>query len=139
MKTKDLHMIWEAPDNSRLTAKQFTVRLPIRVAAQLAALSEMYPRKAKTDLIGDLLAAGLDELEQALPVTEVGDILRVDENDEPIRKTIGPRARFCALRDKYLKEFEKEDGQDNSQPGTGVPAGRPRVKREKASKQRMKR
>ena len=66
MNTRDLHAIWNAPDNSRLTAKQYTVRLPIRVAAQLAALNEMYPRKTMTDLIGDLLAAGLDQLAEDL-------------------------------------------------------------------------
>ena len=38
MDTKDLHSIWNAPDNSLLTTKQYTVRLPIIVAAQLAAL-----------------------------------------------------------------------------------------------------
>lgn len=35
METKDLHAIWSAPDNSQLTSKQYTVRVPIRVAAQL--------------------------------------------------------------------------------------------------------
>ena len=71
MQTKDLHAIWNAPDHSRLTAKQYTVRLPIRVAAQLAALSEMYPRKTMTDLIGDILAAGLDQLAEDLPTKNV--------------------------------------------------------------------
>ena len=72
MKTTDLHSIWNAPDHSRLTSKQYTVRLPVRVAAQLSALSEMYPRKTMTDLIGDLLAAGLDQLAEDLPTQNIG-------------------------------------------------------------------
>jgi predicted DNA-binding protein len=138
MQTKNLHAIWEAPDNSRLTAKQFTVRLPIRVAAQIEALSEMYPRKTKTDLIGDLLAAALDELEDTLPVKEVGDVLGIDENEEPIRKAIGPRVTFRALRDKYLKEFEKEvEGEEHEPEQTTFPQ-RGRGKGKSAAKLRTR-
>lgn len=36
MKASDLVTIWSAPDNSRLTAKQYSFRLPVHVAAKLA-------------------------------------------------------------------------------------------------------
>ncbi|MEX5217492.1 MAG: hypothetical protein NW701_06655 [Nitrospira sp.] len=109
MNTKDLHAIWNAPDNSRLTAKQYTVRLPIRVAAQLAALSEMYPRKTKTELIGDLLAAALDQLAEDLPTTNIEDRpLGWDDNGEPGWEQKGPGVTFARLVKKYLKEFETE-------------------------------
>ncbi|HRB80676.1 MAG TPA: hypothetical protein PK614_00245 [Nitrospira sp.] len=110
MNTRDLHAIWNAPDNSRLTAKQYTVRLPIRVAAQLAALNEMYPRKTMTDLIGDLLAAGLDQLAEDLPTKNVGEKpLGFREDGEAEWEQIGPGVTFAQLSQKYLKEFESEE------------------------------
>lgn len=110
MNTRDLHAIWNAPDNSRLTAKQYTVRLPIRVAAQLAALNEMYPRKTMTDLIGDLLAAGLDQLAEDLPTRNVGEKpLGFREDGEAEWEQIGPGVTFAQLSRKYLKQFETEE------------------------------
>ncbi|MDL1889213.1 hypothetical protein FBQ96_06470 [Nitrospirales bacterium NOB] len=110
MNTRDLHAIWNAPDNSRLTAKQYTVRLPIRVAAQLAALNEMYPRKTMTNLIGDILAAGLDQLAEDLPTKNVGEKpLGFREDGEAEWEQIGPGVTFAQLSQKYLKQFETEE------------------------------
>lgn len=110
MTTKDLHTIWNAPDHSRLTSKQYTVRLPIRVAAQLAALSEMYPRKTMTDLIGDILAAGLDQLAEDLPTKNVGEKpLGFRDDGEPEWEQTGPGVTFAQLSRKHLKQFESEE------------------------------
>lgn len=57
MKASDLVTVWPAPDNSRLTSKQFSFRLPVHVAAKLATLEEMYATKLRTQLVGELLAA----------------------------------------------------------------------------------
>ena len=48
MKASDLANIWASPDNFRLTSKQSSFRLPVHVAARLAALSEIYPQRTKT-------------------------------------------------------------------------------------------
>jgi hypothetical protein len=42
MSPSDLVTVWSAPDNSRLTPKQFSFRLPTHVAAKLAALEKMF-------------------------------------------------------------------------------------------------
>ena len=52
MKASDLVTVWSAPDNSRLTAKQYSFRLPVHVAAKLAVLEEMYPTKSRSRLVG---------------------------------------------------------------------------------------
>ncbi|HNP84366.1 MAG TPA: hypothetical protein PKN47_23130 [Nitrospira sp.] len=110
METKDLHAIWSAPDNSQLTSKQYTVRVPIRVAAQLAAIGEMYPRKTMTELIGDLLASALDQLGEDLPTKNVGEKpLGFREDGEAEWEQIGPGVTFAQLSKKYLKQFETEE------------------------------
>lgn len=111
MKAKDLLTIWDAPDNSRLTSKQFTVRLPIRVAAQIAALNELYPRKSKTEIIGDLLATALDEVVANLPTWNYGPgPVDLTSTGEEIWHQQGPGVEFPQLVKKYLQELEKEEG-----------------------------
>jgi len=80
------------------------------VAAQLAALNEMYPRKTMTDLIGDILAAGLDQLAEDLPTKNVGEKpLGFREDGEVEWEQIGPGVTFAQLSRKYLKQFETEE------------------------------
>ena len=108
MEPQDLVKVWDAPDNSKLTSKQLSIRLPILVAARISALCELYPRKTKTEIIGDLLSTALDQLVTAIPSID-GQLLGVDpDTNEPYYDEIGPRGRFYTLTDKYLKELENE-------------------------------
>lgn len=124
MKASSLHDIWESPDNSRVTPKQFSFRLPIHVAAKIAALSEMYPQKSRTQIIADLLTTALDELEQNLPMA-LGDPLSDEEEHieemiaehehrdyVPIFNLGGPRAKFRYLSNQHYEEMEKELGNE---------------------------
>jgi len=135
MKPSDLVTVWAAPDNTQLTAKQYTIRLPIRVAAQISALCDLYPKKNRTELIGDLLASALDAVSESLPYTEGGDTLGLDENNEPMRAIHGPRADFSRLTDKYTKDLEAELTQGESvvlgkpAPITTTGKGAPKKKR----------
>jgi hypothetical protein len=124
MDPKDLVKVWDAPDHSRLTPKQISIRLPILVAAKISALCELYPRSSKSKVIGDLLATALDEVEGALeskkgkflydaPDFPPEGINGVDESafsSEPVYEDIGLRGRFRTLTEKYLRELEKEAG-----------------------------
>src|SRR3990172_5390397 len=110
LKPEDLVKVWDAPDNTRLTPKQVSIRLPIMVAAKISALCEMYPRKTKTEMIGDLLATVLDQLEEGLPSID-GKLLGINpEDDEPIYEESGLKGRFRELTQKYLHELEIEAG-----------------------------
>ena len=59
----NLTALWAGPDNSRLTSKQYSFRLPVHVAAKIAALEEMYPQRSRTQIVGDLLSAALEGVE----------------------------------------------------------------------------
>ena len=67
MKADQLHDLWASPDNTRLTSKQFSFRLPVHIAAKIAALCEIYPQKNRTQIVADLLTTALDGLEQSMP------------------------------------------------------------------------
>jgi hypothetical protein len=103
MDPRDLVKVWDAPDNSRLTPKQWSIRLPIQVAAQINALCALYPRKTKTDIIGDLLATALAQLAEALP----GEARQVPTTGtgQPTTAAGGLRERFDTLTRYYLSEL----------------------------------
>jgi hypothetical protein len=121
MKTDQLHDLWTSPDNSRLTTKQFSFRLPVHIAAKIAALCEIYPQKNRTQIVADLLTTAIDELEKNLPES-VGD--PVEENiSEDIARQIGEkgqlyylsgvRGRFHKSANAHYRELEKELGNEN--------------------------
>lgn len=113
MKTSNLHGVWSAPDNTRLTSKQFSFRLPVHVAAKIAALSEMYPHRTRTEIVGDLLATAIDEFLNGLPYRQ-GEYVGTDpQTGEEIHRDIGPRAKFWELADKHYMELEREMGNEN--------------------------
>jgi len=115
MKAKDLHKVWGAPDNSQLTAKQHSFRLPVHVAAKLNALSELFPNKTKTELVGDLLATAIEELQQSLPVT-AGIQAGVDHERGDYFEAGGVAAEFCMLANRHYLAYQKELGNKNPQP-----------------------
>lgn len=125
MKTSHLHDLWAGPDNSRLTNKQFSFRLPVHVAAKLAALCDIYPQKNRTQIVADLLTAALDDLEKSLPEA-FGDFAQ-DEVDHHMAEVLGckvgeklyylggARGRFRNLANMHYQDIEKELG--NDKPG----------------------
>ena len=113
MKPGDLHSVWGAPDNSRLTPKQQSFRLAVHIAAKINALCDMYPSKTKTDIVNDLLAAALDDLVDSLPFTRGRE---VDQGPEGrLYETYGPANEYRRLCNSHYQKIEKELG--NSEPG----------------------
>lgn len=110
-KAAELHSFWSLPDNSRLTSKQYSFRLPVHVAAKLAALSDMYPQKTRTEIVGDLLSTAIDDLVSGMPCVK-GRVVDVDEDGEHY-EDIGPRSQYWSLADKYYKAIECEMGNKN--------------------------
>ena len=124
MKTEHLHDMWSGPDNSRLTSKQFSFRLPVHIAAKLAALADLYPQKNRTQVVADLLTSALDNLEETLPQSLGNPISKEDEKTErmiadnlnevyePLYSLGGARARFRNLANDHYLALEKELGNE---------------------------
>ena len=116
MKSSDLHAIWGAPDNSRVTSKQYSFRLPVHVAAKIDALCEMYPTRTRTQIVGDLLASAVYEVERSFPPVKGKEVAEHPETREIIFEDIGPGARFRELANKHYIEIEKDLGTDQPPP-----------------------
>jgi len=123
MEAKDLVKFWTAPDNTRLTAKQMSIRLPIHVAAKIAALAVMFPKKTKTEIIGDLLAAALEQVAGGLsdePYSDEEDEVARLPPDIAVEVAWGDNARYGRLVTKYLTEMEQEAGEAQGSEGPEV-------------------
>ncbi|RLL52307.1 hypothetical protein D8Y20_07275 [Mariprofundus sp. EBB-1] len=112
MKAEEVLNIWGAPDNSRLTAKQLSVRMPVHVAARVNALCDMHPNKTKTEIIGDLLSMALREIESAFPEHK-GQQEGITPDGEPYYEDIGPHRLYERYANKHYATLEKELGNDN--------------------------
>ncbi len=120
MKTEQLHDLWASPDNSRLTTKQFSFRLPVHIAAKIAALCDIYAQKNRTQIVADLLTTAIDELEKNLPEC-AGDEVE-PENQKEIARRIGAkgklyylggiRRRFHDSANLHYRELEQELGNE---------------------------
>lgn len=115
MKAKGLVSVWSAPDNSRLTAKQSSFRLPVHVAARINALCDLYPSKTKTQIVADLLAAALSEIEYEIPAFAGEYVDKHPDTNEKMFKEAGDRARFRQATNTHYAELERELG--NETPG----------------------
>ena len=119
MKASDLATVWGAPDNSRVTAKQYSFRLPVHVAAKLAALEELYPTRSRTQLVGDLLSAAIADIETTLPSRAGRFVLKDQDTGEDMFEEEGPSATFKKLANKHYQAIESELG--NNKPGLVYP------------------
>lgn len=112
MKAADLSKVWGAPDNSRLTRKQQSFRLPVHVAAKIEALCELYPNRSKTEIVGDLLASAVEEVVRHLP-TERGREVGEEPEVGRIFEAHGPASDFRQYANKHYKDLERELGNKN--------------------------
>lgn len=113
MRASDLVTVWSAADNSRLTAKQFLYRLPVHVAAKLAARAKKYPTKSRTQLVGDLLSAAIADVEKAFPSVSGRSIAHDPDTHEEMFEEIGPFARYQYLAENFYREMENALGNDS--------------------------
>ncbi|HLD66454.1 MAG TPA: pilin assembly protein [Pseudomonas sp.] len=108
MKIRELVRHWEQNAKGRLTKSPYQIHLDLEAAARLAALSEMYPKRRTEVLLGELIAAALEELEASLPYVKGSKVVATDEQGDPLYEDIGPTPRFLALSRKHLRELGEQ-------------------------------
>lgn len=104
MSLKELVAQWEAHAHGKLTKETYAVHLLVEDAARLDALAEMYPKRTKEQLISELLAAALGQLEASFPYIQGSKVVARDEMGDAIYEDIGPTPRFMALTKKHLQQ-----------------------------------
>jgi hypothetical protein len=116
MPFQTLHDEWTRPDNSHLTTKQFSFRLPVHVAAKIAALCELYPSRNRTQIVADLLSLSIDRLEEEMPMALGKPLSGAKTTDgEQVFYGVGLRADFRTSANNWYAAYEEEQG--IQQPG----------------------
>ena len=107
---KSLLKKWETAAGQETTKRAYSIRLPLRDAARIEALAEMYPSNALEQIITDLISASLDELEASMPYVQGTQIIETDEFGDPIYEDVGPSTQFQTATQKYKGELLEELG-----------------------------
>lgn len=109
MKVRELLSLWEETSSGALTTDCYEVRLPIKDAARLNALTELFPRRNIEELITDLLSASLDEMESVMPYRQGSKIVATDEQGDPLYEDVGPTPRYLSLTEKHLNRYRHQE------------------------------
>ena len=105
MKIRELVQHWQENAQGRLSATPYQIRLDLEAAARLAALQEMYPKHHVEELLGELLGAALEELEEHFPYVQGTRVIATDEQGEPQYEDVGPTPRYLALARQHLQRL----------------------------------
>ena len=116
MKVKDSSNFPGVERGVRLARKRYSFRLPLELASRLEALSEMHPRKTRTQLVADLLGLGLTELERVWSQSATGLVGFHPDTKQPIYLLTGPFAEFHGLTHRHHLALEHELAKDALEP-----------------------
>jgi len=108
MNPKGLSKAWLEPDSARLSKRQIAIRLPLRVIAGIDAIEVLFPKKNKTEIIGDLLSAALDQFAEGLSDVEPAETEKA-EAEEVGTNAMSQRGAYefmARARLRYLEDRE---------------------------------
>lgn len=105
MRVKDLAEHWGLRKTPSKTEKFYEIRLTDVNAAKIAAIAEVFDVKSEEDVIADLLAAALGELEESLPYKQGTKVVALDEENDPIYEDIGLTPKLLRATEEKLKEI----------------------------------
>lgn len=108
MMIKNLAAQWDSSAQTKLTKSTYDVHLSLEDAAKIDALTEMYPRRQKEQLLSELVSAALNELESSFPYKQGHEVIAEDEDGYPIYADAGPTPMFLELTKKYLAQYKDD-------------------------------
>jgi len=108
MHIQELVQHWENASRGERTQREFSIHLPLKEAAQVLALKEMYPDCSEEQLLTDLLCFALQQLRESFPYEQGSRQIAVDEYGDPIFEDAGKTPRFIQLAQKYRQTLEME-------------------------------
>lgn len=102
MKMRKLLERWQTVSRSPEPRVRLELALNQHDVARIYALAEMYPGLHMEELLGDVLHAALDELQEAFPYVNGKEKVGEDELGNPLYADAGPTPVFLSLTQKHL-------------------------------------
>lgn len=107
---------WKAPPTDPPSPTQFSLRPTVKIAAHIHALTAMFPGRTKTEIINDLLTAGINQAIEEITgesklYERLGNDVTIDDYNEEGKKFIRIyQQERQALLDKIEEEAKKKGG-----------------------------
>lgn len=108
MKINQLLNLWKTQSENPVAQESFTIMLPQNVAAKIMALNEMFPGRSQEQIISELLASAIDEIEEGFPYVEGPKVIQRDDHGDPIYEDIGHTPLFEKLSQKHLEKLRNQ-------------------------------
>lgn len=105
MKLDKLMKYWEKEFSGQLSEEGYQIKLSVEDSARLEALSEMFPKYPKENLLRDLISSALNEVTSSFPYIAGKEVVAHDEEGDPLYADIGPTPKFLNLTRKHLKQI----------------------------------
>jgi len=106
VKFKPLLERWRKETGPRLSAEEYSVRLPLDDASRIQALVALFPGRNATEIITDLLHAALDEIAAAMPYEAGPRVISRDDHGDPVYEDAGLTPRFVELTREFKRTLE---------------------------------
>lgn len=103
MNVKKLMSTWESASQQTTLEEKYQIRLPVRDAARIEALSSLYPGLNKQEVLAQLLEVALDEVERQMPYKQGNKVVSFDELGDPLYEDVGLTPRYLELRHQFAK------------------------------------
>ena len=107
-KIQNLIKRWDEEAHTPIISKEILAQLSLSDYARIRALTEIYPGRTETQIVTELLAAALDQVEEALPYIPGKKVIAEDEFGDPVYEDIGLTPRFEELTRKYSARLQEE-------------------------------
>lgn len=106
MPYKQLLDAWSKEQRPLATDEAWSIRLPLADAARILALAELFPGTDPERLVTDLLSLAIRELEASIPYVAGENVIREDDQGDPIYEDVGLTPRFLELVKKHQAQIE---------------------------------
>lgn len=98
---------WGQFGQGELTRERYPLKLTTDDTATLAQLYCSYPRLSEDEILRDLLAAALYDLEQAIPYKQGNKVIAFDECGDEIFEDSGLTPRFLRLTKQHQTKLRQ--------------------------------
>ena len=108
MNVKDLMSSWESASQDSQDEEKYQLKLPLKDAARIEALAGLCPGLNKNQVLSQLIAVALDEVERQMPYRAGNKVVSFDELGDPLYEDVGPTPKYLELRHRFAQGLNKK-------------------------------
>lgn len=108
MNVRDLMSSWESASHKTTGGQSYQLDIPLKDAARIEALVGLYPGLNRDEVITQLIAVALDEVERQMPYKQGKKVVCLDEMGDPMYEDVGLTPKYLKLRHQFAQSFHSK-------------------------------